>query len=187
MLLCELVLNEGVKEFVVEEFVPGLRGEHLSEVRAALAHDRLEVDQGGALGGHRHVLGGCREPGDVRAVVDEHRLLPRDAQLQLWVGESDPHQNVYHPLTVVIGDGRQDLVERLDCHGISLSDRRRIILEGVGTVLKKVHSGVWLWSHYRFSFSFFCISSQSCAVVSNFERTDFLTLAAIASFLECPK
>lgn len=44
MLLCELVLNEGVKEFVVEEFVPGLRGEHLSEVRAALAHDRLEVD-----------------------------------------------------------------------------------------------------------------------------------------------
>ena len=79
MLLCELVLNEGVKEFVVEEFVPGLRGEHLSEVRAALAHDRLEVDQGGALGGHRHVLGGCRKPDDVRAVVGEHRLVPRDA------------------------------------------------------------------------------------------------------------
>ena len=57
LLLCELVLNEGVKELVVEGLVPRLAGEHLSEVRAALAHDRLEADHGGALGGHRHVLG----------------------------------------------------------------------------------------------------------------------------------
>ena len=57
LLLCELVLDQGVEEFVVEGLVPGLSGEHLSEVRAALAHDRLEADHGGALGGHRHVLG----------------------------------------------------------------------------------------------------------------------------------
>lgn len=49
--------------------------------------------------------------------MDEHRLVPRDAQLQLRVGESDPHHYVDHPLTVVVvGDGREVLVERLDCH-----------------------------------------------------------------------
>ncbi len=83
LLFCELVLDEGVEEFVVEGLVPGLAREHLSEVRAALTHDRLEADHGGALAGHRHVLGRCREPDDVRAVVGEHRLVPRDAQLAL--------------------------------------------------------------------------------------------------------
>ena len=102
LLLIELVLNEGVEEFVVEGLVPGLAGEHLAEVCAALAHDRLEADHGGALGGHRHVLGGCGEPYDVRPMVGEHRLVPRDAQLQLRVGESHPHQHVHHPRAVVI-------------------------------------------------------------------------------------
>ena len=49
-ILCELVLDEGIEEFVVEGLVPGLAGEHLSEVSALLAHDRLEADHGGALG-----------------------------------------------------------------------------------------------------------------------------------------
>ena len=89
--VCELVLDEGVEEFVVEGLVPGLTGEHLAEVSASLAHDRLEADHGGALGGHRHVLGRGRKPDDVRAVVGEHRLVPRDVQLQLRVGEPDPH------------------------------------------------------------------------------------------------
>lgn len=48
MLLCEPVLDEGAEEFVVEGLVPGLRGEHISEVRAALMHDQLEADHGGA-------------------------------------------------------------------------------------------------------------------------------------------
>ena len=81
LLLCELVLDEGVKEFVVEGIVPGLASEHFSEVRASLTHHRLETDYGGALGGYRHVLGRGREPDDVRPVVGEHRLVPRDAQL----------------------------------------------------------------------------------------------------------
>ena len=84
-LVCELVPDEGIKELVGEGFVPGLVSEHLSEVRAALTHDLLEADHGGALGGHRHVLRCGREPDDVRAVVGEHRLVPRDAQLQLRV------------------------------------------------------------------------------------------------------
>ena len=57
LLFCELVLDERVEEFVVEGLVPGLAGEHCAEVCAALAHDRLKADHGGALGGHRHVLG----------------------------------------------------------------------------------------------------------------------------------
>ena len=76
------MLDEGAEEFVVEGLVPRLAGEFLSEVRAALTHDRLEADHGGPLGHHRHVLGGCREPDDVYPVVGEHRLVPRDAQLQ---------------------------------------------------------------------------------------------------------
>ena len=113
LLLCELVLDEGVKEFVVEGLVPGLAGEHLSEVRAALAHDRLKADHGGALGGHRHVLGRGREPDDVGPVVDEHRLVPRDAQLQLWVGEPYPHQHVHHPRAIiVVRNGREVLIQR---------------------------------------------------------------------------
>ena len=88
LLLCELMLDEGIEEFVVEGLVPGLAGEHLAEVRAALTHDLLEADHGRALRCHRHVLGGCREPDDVRPVVGEHRLVPRNAQLQLRVGES---------------------------------------------------------------------------------------------------
>ena len=74
MLFRELVLNQSVEEFVVEGLVPGLAGEHLAEVRATLTHDRLEADHGRALGCHRHVLGRCREPDDVRPVVGEHRL-----------------------------------------------------------------------------------------------------------------
>ena len=113
LLLCELVLDEGVEEFVVEGLVPGLAGEHFSEVGAALAHDRLEADHGGALGGHRHVRGGGREPDDVRAVVGEHRLFPGDAQLQLGVGESHPHQHIHHPRPiVVVRDGLEVLVQR---------------------------------------------------------------------------
>ena len=124
-LLFELVLDEGVEEFVVEGLVPRLAGEFLSEVRAALTHDRLEADHGGALGGHHHVLGGGREPDDVRPVVGEHRLVPRDTQLKLRVVESYPHHYVYHPLTVVgTGDGREELVERLDCHDFTLSRKR---------------------------------------------------------------
>lgn len=48
LLLVELVLNEGVKESVVEGLVPGLAGEHHAEVRSALTHDLLEADHGGA-------------------------------------------------------------------------------------------------------------------------------------------
>ena len=113
LLLCELVLNEGVKEFVVEGLVPGLAGEHCAEVRAALTHDLLEADHGGALGCHSHVLGRGREPDNVRPVVGEHRLVPGDAQLQLRVGEPDPHQNVHHPCPiVVVRDGLEVLVKR---------------------------------------------------------------------------
>lgn len=79
LLFRELVLNEGVEEFVVEGLVPGLAGEHCAEVCAALTHDLLEADHGGVLGGHRHVIGGCREPNDVCPVVGEHRLVPCDA------------------------------------------------------------------------------------------------------------
>lgn len=81
------MLNECVKEFVVEGLVPQLTDEHLSEASAALAHDRLEADYGGALGCHRHVLGRGREPDDVCPVVSEHWLVPRDVQLQIRVGE----------------------------------------------------------------------------------------------------
>ena len=113
LLLCELMLDKGVEELVVEGLAPGLAGEHLSEVRASLAHDRFEADHGGALGCHCHVLGGCREPDDVGPVVGEHRLVPRDAQLELRVGEPHPHQNVHHPRAVgVVRDGREVLVER---------------------------------------------------------------------------
>lgn len=117
--------DEGVEEFVVEGLVPGLAGEHCAEVCAALTHDLLEADHGGALGGHRHVLGRGREPDDVRPVVGTHRLLPRDVQLQFRVGEPHPHQHVHHPRSiVVVGDGRQELVERLDCYGFTLSCKR---------------------------------------------------------------
>ena len=60
------MLDEGVKEFVVEGLVPGLAREHCAEVRAALTHDRLEADRGGALGCRSHELGCGREPDDVR-------------------------------------------------------------------------------------------------------------------------
>lgn len=87
LLLFELVLNEGVEELVVEGRVPRLVGEHLAEVCASLTHDLLRADRGGALGGHRHVLGGGREPDDVRPVVGERWLVPCDAQLQIRVGD----------------------------------------------------------------------------------------------------
>ena len=122
LLLVELVLDEGVEEFVVERLVPGLAGEHLAEVSAALAHDRFEADHGGALGCHCHVLGRCREPDDVCPVVGEHRLVPRDAQLQLRVVLRYPVQYLHHPRAViVVRDGREELVERLDCHGFTLT------------------------------------------------------------------
>ena len=90
MLVCGLVPNEGVEEFVVEGLVPGLTGEDCVEVRAALAHDRLKADHGGELGCHRHVLGRGRERNDVGPVVGEPRLVPRDAQLQLRVALNYP-------------------------------------------------------------------------------------------------
>lgn len=48
LLVRYLMLNEGVKEFVVEGFVPGLAGEHLAEVRAApcAVSLALETDKG---------------------------------------------------------------------------------------------------------------------------------------------
>lgn len=96
------MLNEGVREFVVEGLVPGLAGEHCAEVSAALAHALLETDHGCALGGHCHVLGRCREPDDVRAVVGEYRLVPSNAQLQLRVVLSYPVQHLHHPRTLVV-------------------------------------------------------------------------------------
>ena len=103
------MLNECVEELVVERLGPGLAREHCAEVRAALAHDRLEADHGGALGGHRHVLGRGREPDDVRPVVGEHRLVPRDTQFQLRVGEPHPHQHVQQPRAIaVVHDGLQN-------------------------------------------------------------------------------
>ena len=118
-------MDEGVEEFVVEGFALRLAGEHLAEVRSALAHDRFEADHGGTLGCHCHVLGGSRETDDVRPVVGEHRLVPSDAQLRLRVGEPHPHHYVYHPLAVVgTGDGREELVERCDRHVFSLGDKR---------------------------------------------------------------
>ena len=113
LLLCELILNERVKELVVEGLVPGLTGEHCAEVRAALAHDGFKADHGGALGGHRHVLGGGREPDDVRPVVGEHRLVLRDAQHEIRVALSCPVQHFHHPRAIiVVRDGLEVLVER---------------------------------------------------------------------------
>ena len=51
------MLDEGVEELVVEGFALRLAGEHLAEVRSALAHDLLEAVHGGALGCHCHVHG----------------------------------------------------------------------------------------------------------------------------------
>ena len=117
LLLCELMLDERVEEFVVEGLVPGLAREHLSEVRASLTHNLLEADHGGALGGHRHVFGRFRESDDVRPVVGEHRLVPRDAQLQFRVVLRYPVQHLHHPRPIVgVRDGGEKLVERLDCH-----------------------------------------------------------------------
>ena len=111
--VCELVPDERVEELVVEGFVLRLAGEHCAEVGASLTHDRLEADHGGALGCHCHVRGRGRKPDDVRPVVGEHQLVPCDAQLQLRVGESDPHQNVHHPRAiVVVRDGLEVLVKR---------------------------------------------------------------------------
>lgn len=109
LLFRELVLNEGVEEFVVEGLVPGLAGEHCAEVRAAFTHDRLEADHGGALGCHRHELGCGREPDNVRPVVGERRLVPRGAQLQPRVGEPHPHRYVHHRRMVI--DTRNGLQE----------------------------------------------------------------------------
>ena len=125
LLFRELVLNEGVEEFVVEGLVPGLACEHLAEVGASLTHDRLEADHGGLLGCHRHVLGGSWESDDVRSVPGEHWLVPCDAQLQLRVVLSDPVQHLHHPRPiVVVRDGRKELVERLDSHGFTLGRQR---------------------------------------------------------------
>ena len=84
------MLDEGAEEFVVERLVPGLSREHLAEVGASLTHNRLEVDHGRALGGHRHVLGRGGKPDDVRPVVGKHWLVPRDAWHQLPLVPSSP-------------------------------------------------------------------------------------------------
>lgn len=111
------MLDEGVEELVVEGLVPGLAGERRAEVCAALAHDLCEADHGCALGGHRHVLGRGWEPGNVRAVVGEYRLVSRDAQLQLRVALSYPVQHLHHPRVIIaVRDGRQELIEPRDCH-----------------------------------------------------------------------
>ena len=48
-------------------------------------------------------------------MVGEHRLVPRDAQLQLRVVLSDPVQHLHHPRPiVVVRNGREELVERCD-------------------------------------------------------------------------
>ena len=107
------MLNERVEEFVVEGLGPGLAGEHCAEVRAVLAHDLLETDHGGVLGGCRHVLGRGREPDDVRAVVGKHRLVPRDAQLQFRIGEPHPHRYVHHRRMVIdTWNGLQEFSKR---------------------------------------------------------------------------
>ena len=113
LLFRELVLNEGVEDFVVEGLVPRLAGEHLSEVCAAHTHNRLEADHGGALGRHRHVFGRGGEPDDVCPVVGEDWLVPRDAQLQLRVVLSYPVQHLRHPRVIVgVRDCCEELVER---------------------------------------------------------------------------
>ena len=85
---------------------------------------RIKADRGGMLGGHRHVLGRGREPDDVRPMVDGHRLVPRDAQLELRVALSYPVQHLHHSLAiVVVGDGREEHVERCDRNSSSLGDK----------------------------------------------------------------
>ena len=55
-------------------------------------------------------------------VVGKYRLVPRDAQLQLRVVLRYPVQHLHHPRPIgVVRDGREELVERLDCHGITLT------------------------------------------------------------------
>lgn len=49
LLFRELVLDEGVEEFMVDGLVPGLAGERCAEVCAALMHDILKADYGGAI------------------------------------------------------------------------------------------------------------------------------------------
>lgn len=51
LLPCELVLDEGVEEFVVEGLVPGLADEHCAEVRAAPC--AVSFDAGGRQGAAR--------------------------------------------------------------------------------------------------------------------------------------
>lgn len=103
--------DEGVEELVGES--PGLAREHCAEVRSALTHDGFKADHGGAPGGHRHVLGGGRESDDVRSVVGEDWLVPRDAQLQLRVVLSYPVQHLRHPRVIVgVRDCCEELVER---------------------------------------------------------------------------
>ena len=54
-------------------------------------------------------------------MVGEHRLVPRDAQLQFWVALSYPVQHLHHPRAiVVVRDGREELVEGLDCNVFTL-------------------------------------------------------------------
>lgn len=62
LLFRELVLDEGVEEFVVEGLVLGLAGEHLAEVRAALTHEGFEVDHRGVLGAIAMCLEAAENP-----------------------------------------------------------------------------------------------------------------------------
>ena len=58
-------------------------------------------------------------------MVGEHRLVPCDAQLQLRVVLGYPVQHLHHPRPIVgVVDGRQELVERLDCHTFTLGSQR---------------------------------------------------------------
>lgn len=62
---------------------------------------------------------------DIRAVVSEHRLVPRDAQLQFRVGVNTPVRHLYHPSAVVgVWDGRQEPIEPLECYGFTLGRKR---------------------------------------------------------------
>ena len=80
------------------------------------------------------MLGRGREPDNVRPVMGEHRLVPRDAQLQFRVALSYPVQHFHHPRAIiVVRDGREKLVERLDCHGFTLTAPMHICgTRGVG-------------------------------------------------------
>ena len=71
------------------------------------------------------MLGAGREYKDEPPVVGAHRLVPRDAQSQLRVVVRYPVQHLLHlRAVVVVGDGLEEVVERLNRYGFTLGDRR---------------------------------------------------------------